>query len=452
MTTADRARLAAARGVVRAASPPTSAATYAAYVTVLFAAVYGVPIGQQVVRALDPGWVAAQLSATGLVVVAVGAGLVGALLAWRAGRVRGPVVPELPYLDLVVTTSIGREVSLGGWWVLSLAGCVFAGLVVGLVGAGSVAYVGLAPAWVLAPAAGGGAAVGVLVGFAWLAGQLAVSPPLPGGRRIARPLLHRLHLTTLRRQAASAVVVGGAVLAGDLRAVRLEVATPVTRARAARLRPRGRWGVIVARDLLGWRRDPGSVWAAVVLTVIGAGLLGALAGGTGVPVVLAVVGSLLLHMGLGRLSEGLRLHADTGNAPPLLGIAHRTEGLLHLVVPAVAAVVGCGVTALGLLAAGVPVGAALWPAALVPLLAAARLLITYRGQPPISLFIPNLGVPALVTWLAWPHVLAVASVSWVTVQFAGDGGSAGLRLVGLTAAVVVPGLLRLAAFTDPQTR
>ena len=138
-----------------------------------------------------------------------------------------------------------------------------------------------------------------------------------------RRSLRALHLTLLRTQSARAVTVGGAVLAGDLRAARLEVGTPVTRARRTRLRSRGPSATMVRRDLLGLRRSPGSAATGLVLTGAAAYAL-VHASGPGTPSVIALAGLVLAYLGVSAWSEGLRLQGDNAGTPPLLG--HRAAG------------------------------------------------------------------------------------------------------------------------------
>lgn len=94
---------------------------------------------------------------------------------------------------------------------------------------------------------------------------------LPPGRYNA---LARLDITSLRRQSASNATMGGAVLAGDLRMVRLDAARPTTHFRHMRLRASGPLAVIARRDLLGLRRAPWSALTGLGLAAAGsAGLM-----------------------------------------------------------------------------------------------------------------------------------------------------------------------------------
>ncbi|MCB1302018.1 MAG: hypothetical protein KDB28_12420, partial [Tetrasphaera sp.] len=81
---------------------------YAGYLVLIFGGVYGFNVLRAVLVTSDPQLVrSAVVSVWGvLALLAVLAGLV--LAAWRAGRVRGPVVPPLPFIDTVVASALDR--------------------------------------------------------------------------------------------------------------------------------------------------------------------------------------------------------------------------------------------------------------------------------------------------------------------------------------------------------
>ena len=201
--------------------------------------------------------------------------------------------------------------------------------------------------------------------------------------------------------------MGGAVLAGDLRAARLDVVAPGTRLRHSRLRARGPVAVVAGRDLLGLRRSPGTL---VVGAVLSAGGSWALAHATvrGVPSFIAFLGVIACYLGYGAWAEGLRLQGDNAGTPPLIGLRFGDESLAHLVVPSVL------YAATGLLAGGVVmatsgagIAAVLWPPALVALLAGAHLMAAFRGLPPATLFSPGSAVVSITFWYARPLLLTI---------------------------------------------
>ena len=410
--TRDRDRLAQARRVIRGGLPEqgNGNAIYAAYVAVIASLVYGVPASRAFFTFVDPEWISRHL--TGLQgVLVIGAAIAGVLLlGFRLGSVRGPVVPDLPYLDHVATSALDRAVVLRRWWRISLVGCLVAGLLTGaVVGTGMVAA-GVAPLVVLLPTTLGGLLVGLALGGAWLWGQVRSWPTGdrgPGTVLRGRRSLRALHHVGLRTQSARAVTMGGAVLAGDLRAARLDVAAPGTRLRRTRLRARGRIAVVAERDLLGLRRTPGAFAVGLVLSAAGCW---ALAHSTtpGVPNIVAFVGVVAAYLGYGAWSEGLRLQGDNAGTPALIGLPFAEESLAHLIAPsalfAAVAVVSGAVVAT---TSGAGVAAVFWPVAMTALVAGTHLMAAFRGLPPVSLFSPGSAVISVGFWYSRPLLLAL---------------------------------------------
>src|SRR5680860_244682 len=106
MNGADKARLRQVRTAILGNRPDTSVSStlYPMYVAVIVTGSYGVPAAQSLFRSLDHQWLADHVWSPG---GAVGAAILTALLLTLVrlvGRVRGPVMPPLPYLDLVIVT------------------------------------------------------------------------------------------------------------------------------------------------------------------------------------------------------------------------------------------------------------------------------------------------------------------------------------------------------------
>lgn len=262
MTGADRQRLRQVHAALLGDRPGNSLvnAMYPVYVAVIVAGAYGIPAVQQLFLSLDAKWLADHAWTPVGAIVAVGVAVLLLTLVLFVGQVRGPVVPPLPYLELVVDSPMPRKVTLARNWRLSFGGCAVGGLLIGAVCGAGLAIAKVASLGALLPATLGGGLLGVLVAQFWLRGQVHGSrsgSSLPPGRHNT---LARLDITGLRRQAASNVTMGGAVLAGDLRIVRLEAARPTTHCRRVRLRSSGPLAVIARRDLLGLRRAP---WSAL---------------------------------------------------------------------------------------------------------------------------------------------------------------------------------------------
>src|SRR5665811_1655990 len=161
MNGADKARLRQVRTAILGNRPDTSVSStlYPMYVAVIVTGSYGVPAAQSLFRSLDHQWLADHVWSPG---GAVGAAILTALLLTLVrlvGRVRGPVMPPLPYLDLVVASPMPRKVTLARNWRLSLGGSILGGLLVGTsVGAG-LAIAEVAPPIVLLSTSIGGSPV-----------------------------------------------------------------------------------------------------------------------------------------------------------------------------------------------------------------------------------------------------------------------------------------------------
>jgi hypothetical protein len=418
MTNAEKAQLRRVRAAILGNRPDTSLSStlYPVYVAVIAAGTYGVPAAQQLFHSIDEKWLAEHARTPVGVIAAVTFAALLLTLVRLVGRVHGPVVPPLPYLELVVASPMPRKVTLARYWRVSRGGSAIGGLLIGLVIGAGGAIANVAPPAALLPATLVGALFGVLVAELWLRGQLQGQPQASSlGFRPDSLLLRRrrdalalLDITGLRRQAASNLTMGGAVLAGDLRTVRLDAARPTTHARRVRLRASGPLAVIAHRDLLGLRRAP---WSALY------GLGFAAAGSAGLmlslqsprtPTVAPLVSVVLCHLGFGAWCEGLRLHADNSGTSRLLGLPYRDTALAHLAVPVscwalTTLVVGAGLSLAGL----VGPTALVWALGTGALLAGTHLMAAFRGLPPIGVFGPHAGVPAMIFWYAKPLLATV---------------------------------------------
>ena len=453
MNAADKDRLRQVRAAILGNRQDTSLSStlYPVYVAVIAAGSYGIPASQQVFRSLDMKSLADHAGTPLGVIVAVALG--ASLLAGvrLLGRFHGPVVPPLPYLEMVVTSPMPRKVTLARNWRLSLGGSTVGGLLIGAVGGAGLAIANVAAPIVLLPATVMGALLGVVVAELWLQGQLhgALDAPRLNNRRNTsflsgrRNALARLDIASLQRQAASNVTMGGAALAGDLRTIRLDAARPTTHARRVRLRPSRPLVVIARRDLLGLRRAPGSALYGLSFSLAGsAGLMLSLQSPQ-TPTMAPLVSLLLCHLGFGAWCEGLRLHADNSGTSRLLGLPYRDTALAHLAVPLTAwaltaILVGAGLWAAGLGGPASPV----WALGVGVLLAGTHLMAAFRGLPPAGVFGPHAGVPAMIFWYAKPLlatlIVGTATAAWAV--RANSPGDAFLWLVILATGVVAWGL------------
>ena len=421
MTGEQKTQLKRVRAAILGDRPDTStsSALYPVYVAVIAAGTYGVPATQQLFRSIDQKWLAEHAeSPAGAVTAMVLAALLLTVVRF-VGRVHGPVVPPLPYLELVVASPMPRKVTLARNWRLSLAGCTVGGLLVGLVLGAGGAITNTIPPVVILPTTLGGALLGVFVAEFWLRGQLRGQPgtPPPGtsptgptgsgrgptmlGRRLNALAL--LDISGLKRQSASNATIGGAVLAGDLRTVRLDAARPITNARKARLRASGPLVVIARRDVLGLRRAPWSALSGLAFAAVGsAGLMLSLLS-PHTPTIAPLVSLLLCHLGFGTWCEGLRLHADNSGTSRLMGLPFRDTALAHLAVPVLSWTLTTLAVSAGLSLAGLFNPAALvWALGIGALLAGTHLMAAFRGLPPIGVFGPQAGVLSMVFWYSKP--------------------------------------------------
>lgn len=435
----DRARLAAADLIVggEAARKARQQGLYAAYVLFLFGAVYGFPFIQAVFSTSDSLTLRQQLASPAALAVATS--LAGAIcgFAYWTGRFRGPVVPPLPWIDLIVTAPVDRALAVRRWWRFALVGTTFVGALVGLVLGSGLAFARVAGALTIGAGVGLGAGLGAFTARVWLAGQVT-------GARTGRPraglgvtdALRTLRVESLRHHPANTSTLAGSAYAGNLRTARLALAPVVRRARSARLRPGRPFEVLVRRDVLGLRRQPASVVAGVALTALGAFLVGWTLAEPAVPVVAAALGMVPLYVGFGTLAEGLRLQADNIGSASLIGVSDRTEAIAHLVVPVAVSLVVLGSVS-GVLTAGTP-STTVVSSLLTLLLAGGHLQAAFRGAPRIQG-----GPTAIAVWYLQPATIFIGGGTFITYA-ARSGFAAPLAWsVGGVVAVVLWGLVRV---------
>ncbi len=412
---------------------------YAGYLVVLGSIAYGFPILQATLRTADPATLRAALMTPAAAAITALAALATGALMFAVGRTRGPIVPPLPYLDLVAASPLDRAAVLRRPWRRASWGTQFVGVMAGLVGAGALAYAGAASAWVLVPGALLGWATGWLVGRLWLLGQVASWPRderHPHGSSLllrSGDALRQLHTTSLAEHCSSSQNLGGALATGDLRTLRLNLATPIRHGRRARLRPAPAPLAIIQRDLLGLRRMPFAFALGVGLTAAGAVLQTWGWGSTAVPLLAVVAGSLVTYLGVSVLSEGARGQSDTSYAPPLLGVTGQVEALAHVVTPAIG-----GLAVSLAVAAGLHPPSAtgyLWPIIAVPAAAGAALVAAFRGIPAEGPIASSLALGAALIRYAAPVLVQLVVVSYVA-RVLRQGDSSGWP-TGVTAAAAL---------------
>lgn len=383
---------------------------YAAYVLALFATIYGFPLVQALFRTSDRAWLRDQLgSSGGLALLVVSATAVMASAAW-VGRFRGPVVPPLPWIDLVVAAPIDRARSVRRWWRFAVAGAVFVGAVLGLVLGGGLAFAQVTGPLAIGVAVVGGVVLGLLTARLWLWSQVRSWPGPDRGVGLLWRIpdaLRALHAESLRAHSANTSTLAGSALTGNLRTARLAFARPVRRARSARLRPGRPSGVLVRRDALGLRRQPATVLAGAGLVAIGVALLVWGLTQPAAPAIALGIAMLPLYLGFGAWAEGLRLQSDNIGTPSLIGVGPVVEAIAHLVVPAAltsgALAAGVWLAALATDGWGIPVAhLAMAVVLVVVLLCGGHLLAAFRGSPPAAA-----GPQGMVLWYLRPATITV---------------------------------------------
>ncbi|MEO6018814.1 MAG: hypothetical protein ABIP45_01020 [Knoellia sp.] len=414
-------------------NPARKEVAYAAYVAVIVVGLYGFPLLRALVIAADRQAMASALRSpwSALVLIVIVAGVAAA--AREAGRVRGPIVAPVPWIDHVVGSSIDRWASLRPWFGYSLFATLFAGGLAGLAVGAAFAGARAAGWWILPVGLVVGLLVGVLAGAAWLLGQSRGSTvdaaPLPAALADAQPWIRevrRLGVHDLRTQSSRSNRIVGGVQAGDLRAVRLEAARPITRGRGLRLRHRGPMMTLVARDVLGLRRSPAANIVGVLLCAVAGAALGATLGSTAVPPLVGFVAGLVSFLGFSALSEGLRLEADTMGTPPLFGAPPVRAAGAHVLLPSTihltTTVLVGSITGI---AAGANLGAVLpWLVMTTVFLAGGALRAAYRGRPPTSPFNPVPNPQMVALWYASPILLCtvlIGAMVWGATQFPTNG-------------------------------
>ena len=111
---------------------------YAVYVTVLLASTYGFTVARAVFATSGPAWIDDHVLTLPTAVIGVGLFVASLALARWAGRTRGPVVPPLPWTDLVASSDVDRARSLRRWWTYAFVGGLVGGAILGAVIGGGV--------------------------------------------------------------------------------------------------------------------------------------------------------------------------------------------------------------------------------------------------------------------------------------------------------------------------
>lgn len=379
---------------------------YALYLSTLFAGIYGTTLSSGAFEAVKGNAVAHdRLNTWGLpgLLLLVVLALVGTFFA---GRLRGPVLPDLSLIDLVVTADVDRARLLRPWWQSTALVTVTATMLVGLAVGAGMSVAGLSGA--LAPIAGGagGLVVGYLTVHLWLRGQALAGEGAPGIGSVlrVRDALGALRQPALREQAILTQTISTAVYIGGLGHLRREVHLTTPRLRRRRVAVGGVHGTVISADLLALVRYPFATLLGIVLVLLGTpAVLWAMAQ-HGRPALFLGLALLVVGAGVTRLVRGLRSQADGAGSPPLLGLSSDREMVLHLLPPLLPLLIGWGI---GAPVVGLDVGQSVSALlALAMVIAGAQLLVAYRGEAPGALMtMGQSGAGLLMAWFFLPQIL-----------------------------------------------
>ncbi|WP_018155566.1 hypothetical protein [Demetria terragena] len=441
MATGDEERLDAVTIFAYRGRTPIQRIAYPLYVIALFAAVYGVSLSQGLAHAIAIDATRRELFQTWAPAATLLAVTILCPVAYAVGRKRGPVLPDLSFIDLLLPIGLDRDDLLRPWWRAALAAMATFGGIVGIVVGGGLAIRDLASPAAIAPIVLMGIGVGVLLTHIAVRAQARTNPaPSPWSELVrVADTLRALSQSTLRNQALLSRAANAAFLVGDLSHLARAVPSGRLRGRRLRLGAYGPLGTVVVADLLGWRRTPLATASGITVLLTGVpGTIWALR-----PEAWMALGPLLLmtSLGAGRLLTGLRFTAENAGSPTLLGISprrmatgHLTVGLLPAATIGVASTVIVGPLSLAT-AAGV--------AGLMFLIAGLQLATSYRGGIRAERMSPTSGGQALAFHMAMPYAAPLA-VGLLAGRIALAGGSpSGITLLALGLAVLAFGSWQL---------
>ena len=440
---------------------------YLVYVVVLSVLIFGVPALRTAGSALSRPDVLPLLLAPEAPQASTALALAGAAVLVLLGAVRGPALLSPFFTASLAASAIPRRAVLWRPLMRSLLGAVLAttlpAVLIGvtLVAAGHGRPGGAA--W-FALSAGG---TGLLLGAAWLAGQLlggtgrrllaailgglsigalllptgvGIGGAYPVGGRwpllsaaalsitgalaavAAVPLLDRLRGTVLQEQAARWESATVSATTMDLSGAARVFEPPPAMGRSLPAIGGGPLVVLYARrDLVAWLRSPERTSLGVIAAVLSAAALsGATLLAGPLAWLLVLLGALGLWLASGAFVDGIRHGVHTVGAPRLFGQSAEVQVLLHLTAPAVLLAVLGAVGGFGAWCAvgavpGSGVTAVLLPAILAPVLIAGRARDAAKGPMPLAISTPmptpqgDMSVLPMLLWHSDAILLALGA-------------------------------------------
>lgn len=256
-------------------------------------------------------------------------------------------------------------------------------------------------------------------GASWAVGILVAGAVATGACVL---LLDRLRGSVLAEQASrweSATVIA---TTGDLAGVAGEFRARPTTARRVQAIGSGPLPLLyLRRDAVAWLRTPERTTISGLVAICAAAALAAGMLLTGPLAWLVIgVGTLGMWGASGAFVDGIRHAIHTLGAPPLLGQSAARQALLHCLAPmlllGILTVLGAGAVTLGAAADGAGAAAMLMvPGALVPVLIVGRVRDAAKGPMPLSLATPmptaqgDLSIIPMLAWQSDAVLLALGS-------------------------------------------
>lgn len=385
---------------------PLSGSLFAAYVLGLVGVIYGSVLMHyvftqwpQTLTFVHHNPVIATLIPIAVIALAI-------LVAWRAGRTRGPAVPEPGFIETIVRTDLPRSMTLRNSWrgsvIVVAATCLGLGAAVPI----GMTLANVTPAVIpIGIVLGAIAAAGIL--RAWLAGQVAGHGPV--GTRRTSALLEELPAQAVLQQSLLSESVTMSLTAGDSRRARTQVFQLRLSHRPQRISVAGPRATILRADLAGLRRTGTAslAWLVAHLAAIIAGSLAVVLHAPS-PLVMPVF-YLLAHLSATGLTRGHQAQADGAGVPSILGLSWQEQTILHLGPLLVLDLVVSLAT--GLLSGAAPALAVSHALALTLTVIGGQLLSAHKASPPSALIGMSTGAGGggAALWMAHPAIVVVIS-------------------------------------------